>query len=350
MDSNIQRPVGAPKKDRLKFFSFDTDFFNDPKIEYLEAEYPITGPYLFIRILTRIYSHSYFLEWGEKYTKIFSRRCGIDYDVCNKIINVCINEGLFNHNLYDEYLILTSRSIQDRWLKANYRRKHVEMDERYILIDPSDDETYPRPKIKGEKYHVKVINAYINKDNARNKEDNVDPVHTLTPQTKLNETKLNKIKLNKTTTTLTKERTRAKQFEDWASTRTNLLNSMRPGQNQEWWSWLNNYKKIIEILESGASDASMHSFFCTHRVFADDVAAMYTTAKVRIKKNTKNPIIDEDSWRSGIVRSLTGQSTNGHNDPSEILKSSLKYFDKKLEVTCNQFDDISAFQDSEKVG
>ena len=49
----------------IDYFSFDVDFFNDDKIQLIEAEFGIKGSITAIRLLCKIYNEGYFYGWGE---------------------------------------------------------------------------------------------------------------------------------------------------------------------------------------------------------------------------------------------------------------------------------------------
>ena len=50
-------------KKGLDYFSFDVDFFEDEKIQYVSSRFGIKGEVCAIRLLTRLYRDGYFLRW-----------------------------------------------------------------------------------------------------------------------------------------------------------------------------------------------------------------------------------------------------------------------------------------------
>jgi len=122
-----------PIKEGLDYFPLDVDL--DDKIYMVECELGLPGFALLIKLFIKIYKNGYYINWNEKIAKMFARQNNTEIDVINKLLNVCINEGIINKALYDKYKILTSRGIQKRYLEAVKRRKEINLIKDYILVD-----------------------------------------------------------------------------------------------------------------------------------------------------------------------------------------------------------------------
>ncbi len=124
----------------LDFFSFDVDFFDDEKIQYVSARFGIKGEVCAIRLLTRIYRNGYFLKWDEDAPYLFAKVAGNGFtpDLVNGIVDELAKRGFFDKALLNSFGVLTSHGIQQRYFKACERRKKIEVDERLLLVDPSD--------------------------------------------------------------------------------------------------------------------------------------------------------------------------------------------------------------------
>lgn len=124
----------------IDFFSFDVDFFEDEKIQFVSARFGIKGEVCAIRLLTRIYRNGYFIKWDEDSAYLFAKVAGkeISPGLVNEVVHELVKRGFFDKTIFDSFAILTSRGIQTRYLKACSRRKQVEMDERYLLVDSSE--------------------------------------------------------------------------------------------------------------------------------------------------------------------------------------------------------------------
>jgi len=51
-----------------------------------------------------------------------------------EVVQACIRVGIFSQELFDKYHILTSRGIQERYLRAVAKRKGIEVKKEYSLV------------------------------------------------------------------------------------------------------------------------------------------------------------------------------------------------------------------------
>jgi len=130
----------ARSKSGLDYFSFDIDFFNDQKIEFVSAKYGELGELIAIKLLCKIYREGYYLKWGEDECLLFSKKAGEDIskELVKNVIDELLKRGFFNKNLYDKYSILTSKGIQKRFLEAAKRRKEIVFFKEYFLLNGHD--------------------------------------------------------------------------------------------------------------------------------------------------------------------------------------------------------------------
>lgn len=124
-------------KTGLDYFSFDIDFFNDEKVEFVSAKYGNIGELIVVKLLCRIYRNGYFLKWGEDECLLFSKRSGdsINQDLVDDVISELLNRDFFCNETYKKYFVLTSNGIQRRFLEATKRRKSVDVAEEYFIAD-----------------------------------------------------------------------------------------------------------------------------------------------------------------------------------------------------------------------
>ena len=166
--------MGRLTKEGLDYFSLDCKL--DDKIYMVEVELGLEGFALFIKLLMKVYDEGYYLKWDDRTAKIFAKQNNIKIDVCIKLIDVCINEGLFNHKLYKKYQILTSNGIQKRYFEAIKRRKEIHIIKEYLI---NGIEKY----INSDKY---PNNVYINSIN-----DNINGIDVdKSTQSKVKESKV----------------------------------------------------------------------------------------------------------------------------------------------------------------
>lgn len=120
----------------IDYFSHDTDIMSDNKIRFIKAKHGLLGYAVFFRLLENIYSENgYFVKVDEKFNILFADENKIDLNVYILILNDCIEEGLFNKELYLKHKILTSKRIQINYIAATERRKSIEVVKEYLLIN-----------------------------------------------------------------------------------------------------------------------------------------------------------------------------------------------------------------------
>lgn len=164
-------------KQGIDYFPLDVQM--DEKVELLEAKYGIEGFAIYIKLLQRIYSNSYFLDWNEEKLLLFKKSINVDINLINAIINDCLCWQLFDKCMFERYSILTSRGVQLRYIEATQRRKEVEFIWEYLLVDNVASKY-------GEKINVNInrLNVDINSQKKREekkreeKRDNTACVHT----------------------------------------------------------------------------------------------------------------------------------------------------------------------------
>ena len=165
-------------KKGLDFFPLDVDFFDDEKVQFVSARFGIKGEVCAIRLLTRIYRNGYFIKWDEDSAYLFSKVAGKEFSPClaNEIVHELVKRGFFNKSLFDSFGILTSRGIQDRFLKACIRRKDVEVDARYLLVDSSEFKNLRISKAysSAPSFQKCIHDVSISEENVYIKEENVD--------------------------------------------------------------------------------------------------------------------------------------------------------------------------------
>jgi hypothetical protein len=131
---------GRPIKEGLSYFALDVDIWDNRKVRLFRNDLAATdrhsGFAIFVLLLARIYAgKGYYLTWDEDEKTAFCEHINIEIDVCNNVINACINRGLFDRNKFEKYGILTSAEIQKRFVGAVTRRKCIHVDSNYLIDD-----------------------------------------------------------------------------------------------------------------------------------------------------------------------------------------------------------------------
>lgn len=118
---------------------FPLDVALDEKFELIEAEFGLTGFGVVVKLLQKIYGgQGYYVEWTNEVALLFAKRVGLGWGVVSEIVEASIKRGIFDKTLYDKYHILTSKGIQKRYFEAVGRRKSVEVEGAYLLVNAVD--------------------------------------------------------------------------------------------------------------------------------------------------------------------------------------------------------------------
>ncbi len=122
------------EKQRLDFFPFDTDFFEDEKIVAISSEFGIKGEITAVKLLCEVYRNGYYLTWSQPARiKLVSKLKGVSPCLLDDIVRRLVKWGFFDKSLFDSANILTSRGIQIRYFSpfSNSFRKNLP----YLLIE-----------------------------------------------------------------------------------------------------------------------------------------------------------------------------------------------------------------------
>ena len=131
--------MARPQKQGLEYFSFDVSFFSDIRIRKLIKYHGIQAVPVYEILLCRIYEGGYYIAWDDDLPFIISEVSDLEEDTIMNIINYCIDVGLFNKTVFEEYKVLTSRSIQQRYVSAcSLTKRKVSADMPYLLIEISN--------------------------------------------------------------------------------------------------------------------------------------------------------------------------------------------------------------------
>ena len=156
--------MARPQKKGIDYFPFDVDIDYSDDIVMLEAKYGNDGFTTIVKLFCKIYQDDgYFIKWNEKSSLLLSKRVNVDIKRVNDIINDLIGWEVFDSKLFKKYNILTSNRIQNTYLEATKKRKSIDLEESYILVENIND-------------NINLINSVIN------------------PQSKVKNSKVNKSK------------------------------------------------------------------------------------------------------------------------------------------------------------
>lgn len=170
------------QKKGLDYFPFDVDFFQDEKIQFVSARFGMKGEAVTLRLLCKIYRQGYYLNWNEDIALLFAKSVGdgCQHSLVNDVVNELLKRGFFHEGIFKRFAILTSKGIQRRYFEAASRRKNVEYDPRFLLVNLS-----------------KFKNVVSLHQNADIQDENVD----ILKQSKVEERKVKKSKVEERTAT-----------------------------------------------------------------------------------------------------------------------------------------------------
>lgn len=164
--------MGRPKKKGLSYFSFDVDIFEDDKIFDVQNEYGPLGEVIYIRLLCLIYKNGYYYRFesldklAAMLIKSIGNRWARDKQTVKEVILFLAKSNLFSSELMRENVI-TSRSIQARYLKANERNLST-IEEYSLLENDSTQEaliTAPENQVSVTETQVYVTETPVNVNN-----------------------------------------------------------------------------------------------------------------------------------------------------------------------------------------
>lgn len=137
----------------LEYYRLDTNRYQDIRIKRLKKEFNTSGIAVYDYILTEIYRvKGSFIMWDESTAFDVADYFGIKETLVREIVNYCCAVGLFNKELLISESILTSKSIQKRYIdmcKAAKRANYT-IPEKYIIQEDLLKLTEEMPKIQEE--------------------------------------------------------------------------------------------------------------------------------------------------------------------------------------------------------
>jgi hypothetical protein len=127
----------ANNKVGFEFYRLDTDRYQDIKIKRLKKDFKCSGIAVYDYIINEIYRvKGCYLEWDDNVAFDIADYWGLDENIVVEIIAFCCKIGLFNKAVFDSKSVITSKSIQVRFVKMSKlaKRNDVIIPEEYNLI------------------------------------------------------------------------------------------------------------------------------------------------------------------------------------------------------------------------
>lgn len=131
----------ANNKIGFEYYNTDTNRYQDIKIKRLKKEFGCSGIAIYDYILCEIYRvKGCFLLWDENTAFDVAEYFGIKESLVNEVVAYCCFVGLFDKELLSSGKILTSLSIQKRYIEMCNRAKRLnsKIPEQIKLLEESD--------------------------------------------------------------------------------------------------------------------------------------------------------------------------------------------------------------------
>ena len=149
--------MARPTKQGPEYFPMDVDADTDEKVEYLTAKCGFIAFGVYVHLLMKIYKNGYFMEWSDRTLYVTAKRLAIPADDLKKIIDGCIEAELFDAEIFEKFSVLTSQSIQKRYLAATEKRKGASIGQ-YSLLEVNSEKT----TVNSEKTEVNSEKTTVN--------------------------------------------------------------------------------------------------------------------------------------------------------------------------------------------
>ena len=129
------------KKQGLDYFPIDTNFIQHRVVRRIMKREGDGALSVLIAILSYIYSgEGYYVKADQLfYEDLESMFFQKQLEDVERIVNLAVEYGLFDAELFNAHGILTSRDIQRQFLFSTRRRKKRALIEKYCLLDEDDD-------------------------------------------------------------------------------------------------------------------------------------------------------------------------------------------------------------------
>lgn len=168
--------MARPTAKGVEYFPLNVNFINDLKVRKLLLSCGAEAIAVLIYLLSTIYKdEGYYVEIHEDEIDLIALDVNVTPEFVLEVINKACEVRFFDVNLYENFNILTSKGIQERYLKITERRKNS------VVIT-----------------QFNLINVYNNSVNVNNNSINVDnnPVNVYkSTQSKVKESKEKKSKV-----------------------------------------------------------------------------------------------------------------------------------------------------------
>lgn len=128
--------MARPTAKGVEYFPLNVNFINDLKVRKLLLSCGAEAIAVLIYLLSTIYKdEGYYVEIHEDEIDLIALDVNVTPEFVLEVINKACEVRLFDVNLYNNFNILTSKGIQERYLKITERRKNSVVITQFNLIN-----------------------------------------------------------------------------------------------------------------------------------------------------------------------------------------------------------------------
>jgi len=132
--------MARPTAKGVEYFPLNVNFINDLKVRKLLLSCGAESIAVLIYLLSTIYKdEGYFVEIHEDEIDLIALDVNVTPEFVLEVINKACEVRLFDENLYRNFNILTSKGIQERYLKITERRKNSVVITQFNLINVNNN-------------------------------------------------------------------------------------------------------------------------------------------------------------------------------------------------------------------
>lgn len=135
-----------PFKRTLDRFILPVDFARDIRVRFLLRNHGSQALAVYVAVLCVIYTNGYYCQLDDELVNDIADQLAESQDYVRKVIDSATAIGIFDEQLATKEHILTSKAVQDNYLRLVERRRGLKVEE-YSLLD-STTEAMPTPNAR----------------------------------------------------------------------------------------------------------------------------------------------------------------------------------------------------------
>ncbi len=137
-------------KSGLDYFPMDCRVSDSVRL--IEAKFGLCGFAVVVKLWQDIYGENgYYKNFDDDCLALFALETGTEESMLKEILKLALEKDIFDKNLYHKYKILSSKEIQECFLKCTRKRKYREIEGKLLLLNSEDDENDLKNGVKNQK-------------------------------------------------------------------------------------------------------------------------------------------------------------------------------------------------------